>query len=98
MARLMSPPAATPWTARATIRNAMSWASPHAAEAARKSASAASSSGFPAVVVGQPARCGGGEEERERGFEQRLAAVAVAELAPQRRGRGRRDDISGHDP
>ena len=38
------------------------------------------------------------DEHHERDLEQRLAPVAVAELAPERRRRRGRDDIRGYDP
>jgi hypothetical protein len=44
------------------------------------------------------AQRGGADEHHKRDFEQQLAAMAVTELAPQRRTRGRGDDIGGDDP
>ena len=49
-------------------------------------------------VLRQAAQRGGCDEPGEGDLEQGLAAVAVAELAPQRRGRGGCDDIRRDDP
>ena len=51
-----------------------------------------------ADVVRDAAERRGRDESRQRDLEQGLAAVAVAQLAPQRRGRRGGDDVRRHDP
>jgi hypothetical protein len=45
-----------------------------------------------------PAQRGAGQEQHERRLQHDLAAVQVAELAVQRRHRGHRQQVRGHDP
>ena len=49
-------------------------------------------------VLGGAAQRRGGDEDGERDLEQAAVAVAVAELAPERRGRGGRDDVGRNHP
>jgi hypothetical protein len=48
--------------------------------------------------VGLTAQRRAGQEDHDRGQEQVLAAVLVAELAPQRRRCGAGQQVGGHDP
>lgn len=51
-----------------------------------------------AHVLGQSRQDGAREEEHDRQQEDALAAVEVAELSPDRRGRGRRQQVGGDHP
>ena len=48
--------------------------------------------------LGQPAQRRPDEEDDDRGLEEHLAPVQVAQLAPQRRGHGGRQQVGGHHP
>ncbi len=48
--------------------------------------------------VGQPAQRRPDEEDDDRRLEEHLAPVQVAQLAPQRRGHGGRQQVGGHHP